>query len=77
MPTAVRAYRRKVVTGAEEMIGARGEVLDWRGQKGHVFVHGERWRASSSAPLTKGKTVSVIALDGLKLTVEPDSSEPT
>jgi membrane-bound serine protease (ClpP class) len=77
VPIAVRAYRSKVVTGAEEMIGARGEVLDWHGHEGEVFVHGERWRASSSARLARGKAVRVTALDGLKLTVEPDSDEPT
>ncbi len=77
VPTAVSAYRRKVVTGREEMIGARGEVLDWHGHEGNVFVHGERWGASSSVRLSKGKTVRVTALEGLKLTVEPDLSEPT
>ncbi len=77
VPIAVRAYRSKVVTGREQMIGARGEVLDWHGHHGEVFVHGERWQASSSARLAKGKVVRVTALDGLKLTVEPDPGEPT
>jgi len=75
VPTAIRAYRREIVTGAEEMIGARGEVLDWRTRQGHVFVHGERWSASSPASLKKGEVVRVVALDGLKLKVEPDPAQ--
>ena len=72
VPMAINATRRKVVTGSEEMIGARGEVLDWRGSQGHVHVHGERWQASSAARLAKGATVRVVGLAGLTLTVEPD-----
>lgn len=69
---AVTAYRRKVVSGREEMIGAHGTVLNWSAGKGHVFVHGERWQASANAPLKKGQRVHVTSLDGLTLTVEPE-----
>jgi membrane-bound serine protease (ClpP class) len=75
VPMAVRAYRRKVITGPDQMIGARGEVIDWRGQSGHVLVLGERWNASSGAHLTKGNAVRVMAIDGLLLQVEPDPGD--
>jgi membrane-bound serine protease (ClpP class) len=68
---AVRSRSRRVVTGMEAMIGARGEVRDWAGAKGHVFVHGEYWNAVSAEPLAPGRTVRVTGIDGLTLTVDP------
>lgn len=70
---ALGARRRAVVTGREQMIGARGTTQDWDKGRGHVFVHGERWNAASSAPLHADEPVRVVALDGLLLQVEPDN----
>lgn len=69
---AVRVHRRRVVTGIEEMIAARGRVLDWQGTRGHVFVHGEHWeaRAASGQPPSPGDAVVIRALDGLTLVVD-------
>ena len=67
---ARRSFRAKVVTGAEEMVGAPGHVTDWDGTRGHVFVHGERWQAKGPAGLTPQDAVRVTAIDGLTLTVE-------
>ncbi|WP_407866035.1 NfeD family protein [Phyllobacterium phragmitis] len=72
---AVASHRRPVVTGTEQMMGAHGEVLDWRGQSGHVLAHGERWSAVSAAPLKKGQKVSVAGIEGLVLKVEPFTPE--
>jgi membrane-bound serine protease (ClpP class) len=63
--------RAQVVSGREQMIGARGEVLDWKNGRGHVFVHGERWRAEGVDRLKAGEAVEVRGIDGLTLTVEP------
>jgi membrane-bound serine protease (ClpP class) len=71
MRLAVTSYRRPVRTGREELIGAHGEVLEWRGETGNVFVHSERWKAKSSAPLKRGQPVRVTGCDGLVLDVEP------
>jgi membrane-bound serine protease (ClpP class) len=71
---AVSAYRRQVVTGREQMVGGRGEVLEWRDTSGHVLIRGERWRAVSPAALAPGTPVRVTALDGLTLKVEPDGT---
>jgi membrane-bound serine protease (ClpP class) len=74
---AITSRRRKVVSGREELIGARAEVLEWSGGSGYVFSHGERWKAVSAAPLAPGQRVRVFALDGLTLKVEPDEAEPS
>ncbi|HEX2117094.1 MAG TPA: nodulation protein NfeD [Alphaproteobacteria bacterium] len=71
---AVRARRRAVVTGIEEMIGSVGRVVDWSGDTGRVHVHGESWQArlgAGQAPLPAGARVRVVALDGLTVIVEP------
>lgn len=73
--TALRARQRKIVSGAEEMIGARGVVQDWRGGNGHVFVHGERWSASGDRELDKDQAVRVVALSGLTVEVERDETK--
>jgi membrane-bound serine protease (ClpP class) len=70
---AIAAYRRRVVTGIEEMAGARGEVQDWQDGAGHVLAHGERWKAVSAVPLSKGQRVRVTGMDGLVLRVEFDT----
>ncbi len=65
----LRSFGRKVVSGAEELIGASATVLDWDGGKGHVFVHSERWNAEGPADLGEGQTVVISGMEGLKLMV--------
>jgi membrane-bound serine protease (ClpP class) len=70
---AVVSHRHRIVTGAEQMIGMTGEVLDWTGPEGHVLAHGERWRARGpAAPLARGQRVRVVGRDNLTLVVEPE-----
>ena len=66
---AVRAHRRPVVTGEEEMIGIEGEVIDWTGRAGRVLVHGESWQAEADRGFVPGDSVKVIERRGLTLTV--------
>ena len=78
---AMKARRRPVVTGIEEMIGSTGHVIDWSGERGRVHVRGEAWQARAahggSAPAVDAK-IRVVALDGLTAVVEPaEPSEPT
>ncbi|WP_452176546.1 NfeD family protein [Fodinicurvata halophila] len=68
---AVASHRKPVKAGAEEMIGQHGEVLKWTGNKGYVFVHGERWKAVAEESLKKGQAVEVVSLDGLTIKVRP------
>lgn len=67
---ALRARRRPVRTGAEEMIGSTGEVESWADGTGHIRVHGEVWAAQSKQSFTIGQKVRVVGLAGLTLTVE-------
>ncbi len=68
---AVKARRRPVVSGEEELIGATGEALDDLQQSGRVRVHSESWKARALRPVRRGGRVRVVARDGLILTVEP------
>jgi membrane-bound serine protease (ClpP class) len=70
---AFTAQARPPTTGAEGMVGEEGRTRtpiapDTPGQ---VDVHGEIWRAFSSAPLPVGARVRVIEVNGLTLLVEP------
>ncbi|MGD2075568.1 MAG: nodulation protein NfeD [Gammaproteobacteria bacterium] len=67
----LKARQRPVVSGEEQLIGARGTVLeDFVGQ-GRIHIHGETWQAGSVVPLKRGQTVRVTGVDGLRLQVEP------
>jgi membrane-bound serine protease (ClpP class) len=69
MGLALRARRRPVVSGREQLIGAAAEVLDDFEGEGWARVQGERWRVKSPVPLKAGEKVSVKAVDGLVLEV--------
>jgi membrane-bound serine protease (ClpP class) len=69
---AIKARARPVVTGAEEMIGAHGEILDDMEHEGWARIHSEQWRVRSSVPLKRGSMVRVRARHDLTLDVEPD-----
>ena len=68
---AVKARRRPVVSGREDLVGSYGEVADWTGRDGRVRVHGEFWLATCAAPIEPGARVRIAGIDGLTLTVEP------
>ena len=44
------ARKRAPVTGSEQMIGMRGEVVGWSDGRGSVRVHGEIWSARADRP---------------------------
>jgi membrane-bound serine protease (ClpP class) len=73
---AIKARSRPVVTGAEEMIGAAGEILEDIEHEGWARIHSEQWRVRSSVPLKRGSTVRVRARNGLILDVEPGGPLP-
>jgi membrane-bound serine protease (ClpP class) len=70
---AVRSFRYKVTTGIESLVGAVGSAKTEIGQDGRVFVHGELWNATATAPIATGTAVRIVAIEGLRLTVEPAS----
>ena len=68
---ALRARRRGVVSGSEQMIGMAGRVVEWDGLTGSIRVHGETWRARADIALAPGDPISVVSRNGLTLTVRP------
>jgi len=71
---ALKARKRPVVSGSEELVGGAGEVLeDFDGKDGWARVHGENWRVRCKLPLRRGQMVKVVRMDGLILEVEPQA----
>ncbi len=68
---ALKARRRPVVTGAEEMIGSVGTMLGDAKDEGWARVHSEQWRVQTHVPLKRGQDVRVTARNGLVLSVTP------
>jgi len=60
--------RRRSVTGAEALVGRKAVVAT----KTQVRVAGELWQASSADELAPGDEVTVVAVDGLTLTVQQE-----
>ena len=68
---ALRARKKPVVSGIDEMIGGTGTVTEDFEGKGMVSIHSELWQAVSDEPLRKGQRVKVVGATGLILKVEP------
>ncbi len=73
---ALRARRRPVVSGMEELVGATAVAADDFDHRGMVLVHSENWRAETDRPVKKGASLTVTDRKGLILKVEPrDTTE--
>lgn len=72
---AVQSQRRAPVTGASAMVDEVGRALTSidPGGVGRVQTHGEIWTATAAEHVDAGDTVRVTAVNGLLLTVRPDS----
>jgi len=67
---AIRAHRRQVSAGREELVGKTAVVKVALEPKGTVFIQGERWTAvSESGRVKPGEEVIITKVDGLKLYV--------
>jgi membrane protein implicated in regulation of membrane protease activity len=58
--------RRRSSVGVATLVGERAVVVD----HAYVRVSGELWRADGLEGTEPGETVTVVAVDGLRLTVE-------
>jgi membrane-bound serine protease (ClpP class) len=68
---AVKAHRRKPVTGPEGLLGAEGVAsTDITKDGGMVLLHGERWAAYSDEPISKNEKVKVEAVSRLRVKVK-------
>jgi len=70
---AVRAHRKPVVSGTEELLGDQGEALQNFSAEGDgtVRIHSEIWNAHSKMHIRAGESVKVVSRQGLKLIVKP------
>jgi membrane-bound serine protease (ClpP class) len=71
----VRARANKVITGAAGMLGAIGVARTPLQPAGKVFVRGEYWDAESPCPVAEGAAVRIVAVEGMKLRVNPFQQE--
>ncbi|QXE91042.1 nodulation protein NfeD [Geomonas subterranea] len=66
----VQAHRERPITGVEGMIDAIGVAETDLAPEGKVLLRGEYWNADSEEPVLKGEKVRVVAVTGLRLTVQ-------
>lgn len=71
-----RSHRRRVVTGAEALVGAAAIVTSGGRDGGWVRLEGEMWKARWSGSLEVGTRVRVQRVDRLCLDVVPESPHP-
>ena len=64
----IKIRRKKSAMG--EVVGLRGEVLEFKEGKGFAKVRGEIWSIESDDPLSKGDEIVVVSRDGLLLKVK-------
>lgn len=63
--------RKKTITGAEAMTGARGEAVTDCRPEGQAKVRGQLWRVTCPEGASAGDPVVVTAVDGTRLEVAP------
>lgn len=67
---AVKAWRRPVMSGSNEILHATGEAITNIDEtQGQVWVLSERWQARSQQYIPQGTQVRVVGRDGLVLSV--------
>jgi membrane-bound serine protease (ClpP class) len=68
----VRAQFKRVKTGKEALIGAKGTAITDLNPKGTARVNGEFWEAATQDIMIKaGQQVEVVGMDGMTLVVKP------
>jgi membrane-bound serine protease (ClpP class) len=65
----LKAQRRKTTTGEAGMVGEVGVARSPLKPEGHVFVHGEIWKAEADEPIEQGEKVVVKEVEHLTLKV--------
>jgi membrane-bound serine protease (ClpP class) len=68
----VKAQYRRIKTGEEALIGAKGIAATDLKPKGEVRVMGEFWQATAKdTTIAVGQVVEVVGMDGMFLVVKP------
>jgi len=70
---AVRSRRRPVVSGVTSLVGADGEMLGDATDTGWANIRGETWQVQTTAQVTRGQKVRVVAVDGTVPRVAPST----
>ncbi|MCC7103903.1 MAG: nodulation protein NfeD [Chloroflexi bacterium] len=74
---AVGTRHRRVTTGREGLLGQVAEVRRALDPEGMVHVEGELWQAVTEGRRVEvGERVRILAVDGLRLSVTPESPRP-
>jgi membrane-bound serine protease (ClpP class) len=76
MGIAIRAFKHRVTTGEEGMIGEVGLARTSLDPAGKVFVHGELWDAVATVPVAAGEAVRITRVRDLVLEVEREGNAP-
>lgn len=71
---AIKSRFRPVVSGREELINSRAEVIAVGAGHARVRLRGEIWQVESSEPLVVGDSVKVIGREGLILKVTKEKA---
>lgn len=67
----IRVLRKRLVTGAEGMMGARGKTVEALDPSGMVDINGEYWKAvCRRGRIEKGRRIEVIGVNVNGLTLE-------
>lgn len=72
---ALKARQARITTGVEAMPGQIAVAREDFTDEGHVHMHGEIWRAKTSAHVKKGERLRVSRVDGLTLHVTPENND--
>ena len=73
----VKAQFKRVKTGKEALIGAKGIAATDLKPKGEVRVLGEFWEATAKdASIAVGQAVEVVGMDGMVLVVKAAEQKP-
>jgi membrane-bound serine protease (ClpP class) len=67
---ALKAQKRKVVTGNAGLVGEIGEIREMSSGHGLVFIHGEYWKAEAPEDYPAGTKVKIVRVDGMIVKVE-------
>ncbi len=67
----LRWRKKKSITGIESLVGQAGRAVTTLDPDGQVRVRGQLWSAHATERVEVGDDVTVTAVDGLKLEVEP------
>lgn len=63
--------RRRATVGVQTLVGTTARALTPLTPRGQIAIEGEIWEAHASSPARAGDAVTVTAVDGLTLEVEP------